>query len=86
MASKLYWQKNKMSYGIQKFVCDDVEDLKKLNPTGIGCSAFVIHTKDTYMLDSKRVWYCITSENDPVECDCVEELTIWDTIKPTSAE
>lgn len=38
------------------------------------------------MLDSKRVWYCITSENDPVECDCVEELTIWDTIKPTSAE
>ena len=43
----------------------------------MGSTVFVIHTKDTYMMDSKGIWYSITSDADPIVCDCVEEMTVW---------
>lgn len=73
-------QGNRINYDITKWLVEDVEELKTLPVSSMGSTAFVIHTADTYMLDSKRTWYCITSDQVPVECDCVEELTIWNTL------
>lgn len=43
----------------------------------MGSTVYVIHTKETYMIDSNKVWYPTSSDAPPVECDCVEEMTIW---------
>jgi hypothetical protein len=30
------------------------------------------------MIDGNGVWYPMKSDKDPIECDCVDEMTIWD--------
>lgn len=78
---KKFSQNNKIQYSITKWLIDEVEDIKKLPPSPMGSTAFVIHTSETYMVDSsKKTWYPInrnSSGSGPIECDCVEELTIW---------
>ena len=76
-------QGNKLQYTNHKFICDDVEDISRLPRCPFGSTVFVIHTKDTYMIDSSGTWTSITSSAPgvPGECDCVEELTIWGEIK-----
>lgn len=73
-------QGNRIGYVYFKWICDDVEELSAIPRSPMGSTAFVIHTKDTYMMDSKGIWYSITSDADPVECDCVEEMTVWNDI------
>jgi hypothetical protein len=79
---KKYSQNNKVQYAITKWLVDDVEDIKKLPPSPMGSSVFVIHTATSYMVDStEKTWHPISSNgtsNGPIECDCVEELTIWE--------
>ena len=72
-------QGNRVQYNNYKFICDDIEDISLLPCCPFGSTVFVIHTKDTYMLDSVGTWCCITSDADgiPGVCDCVEEMTIW---------
>lgn len=43
----------------------------------MGSTVYIIHTKETYMIDSKGVWYSTNSDGEPITCDCVEESTIW---------
>lgn len=78
---KKFSQNNKIQYAITKWLVDDVEDIKKLPPSPMGSSVFVIHTATSYMVDSTQTtWYPISSFNSsdgPIQCDCVEELTIW---------
>lgn len=78
---KKFSQNNKIQYSITKWLVDKVEDIKKLPPSPMGSTVFVIHTSETYMADSsKKTWYPInrnSSGSGPIECDCVEELTIW---------
>lgn len=64
-------QGNREQYSNYKFICDNVEDISLLPCSPFGSTVFVIHTKDTYMLDSQGVWVCITSEaeNIPGSCD-----------------
>ncbi len=77
-------QGNRISYDTWEFVVDTIEDLKTLPQSPMGSKAFVIATKDTYMVDSTRkTWHSITSEAGSVECDCVEESTVWDEIPLT---
>ena len=72
-------QGNRICYDTYEFIVDTVEDLKLLPQCPMGSTAFVIATKDTYMVDSTRkTWHSITSEASVVECDCVEESTVWD--------
>ena len=75
-------QGNHVQYTNWKFICDDVADIALLPRCPFGSTVFVIHTGDTYMLDSNGVWTSITSTAPgvPGECDCVEELTIWGTL------
>lgn len=77
MMVKKLSQGNRVSYSAWKWLCDDVSEISKLPKSPMGSTVFVIHTKDTYMMDSQGTWYCITSDANPVECDCVEELTVW---------
>ena len=70
-------QGNRTNYAYSKWLCDDVEELSTIPKCPMGSTAFVIHTKDTYMMDSAGMWYSITSDADPVQCDCIDELTIW---------
>ena len=76
MISKIR-QGTRTLYTLSEFVVDDVEDVAKLPKSSMGSTVYVIHTKETYMADSQGIWYPTTGDNPPVECDCVEELTIW---------
>ena len=44
----------------------------------MGSTAYVITTGETWMMDSKGSWHVMGSiEKEPIQCDCVDELTIW---------
>lgn len=70
-------QGNRFVYDFSKWVVDDVSDISKIPACPMGSTVYVIHTKETYMIDSNKVWYPTSSDAPPVECDCVEEMTIW---------
>ena len=76
MISKIR-QGTRTLYTLSEFVVDNVEDVAKLPKSPMGSTVYVIHTKETYMADSQGIWYPTTGDNPPVECDCVEELTVW---------
>ena len=69
-----------------KYVADTEEDVKKIKilPNGgsMGNEVYVISTKKTYILDSKGKWHSkATGDDTVIECDCVEESTIWEELK-----
>lgn len=68
---------NKISYDISKYIVDDEEDLTTIPMCNMGSSAYVIHTGESWILDSNGRWYVTTGNKDSIECDCVSELTIW---------
>ena len=40
---------------------------------------YVIATQKKYILDSKGIWHSkAIGDNSIIECDCVEESTIWE--------
>lgn len=82
---KKYSQGNRKTYEICKWICDDIEEISQIPYSAMGSTVFVIHTKDTYMIDGQGVWHSITSDASPIQCDCVEEMTIWNEI-PTNEE
>ena len=43
----------------------------------MGTSVYVIHTGETWMADNAGTWYPVNADKDPIHCDCVEEMTIW---------
>ena len=74
-----YSQGGKITYSFSKYIIEDEEELVTL---GAKCNfadiVYVIHTGEYWVLDSHHVWYPLTSKDkDPIECDCVEEMTIW---------
>ena len=56
-------QGNRYSYTYYKWICDDVEDISLIPESPMGSTVFVIHTKETYVIDSKKSWHLITSSN-----------------------
>jgi hypothetical protein len=45
----------------------------------MGSEVYVIQEKRTYILGSDKTWYSKAVNDDAIiECDCVEELTIWE--------
>lgn len=80
------FQNNRYSTTYNKYVADTVEDVKKIKvgPSLMGSEVYVIANKKTYILDSKRTWHSKRdNDGDTIECDCVEESTIWDPIPET---
>lgn len=77
------YSNNKYSNSYRVFVADTEADVAKIQvaPRGgnMGSEVFVIETQKTYVLDSKNVWHSkITGDGSKIECDCVDESTIWE--------
>lgn len=74
-----YFQNGKVNYSFNKYLLEDEEELVKLGERcSYGDIGYVIHTGEYWIIDSKRVWYPLNNgDKDPIECDCVEEMTIW---------
>lgn len=71
-----------------RFIADTEEDVKKIKilPKGgsMGNEVYVIDTQKTYILDSKGIWHSkAIGDNTQIECDCVEESTIWEDLPTT---
>lgn len=80
MVQKLF-QNGKFLASYMRYVAETIEDVKKIRvtPAFMGSEVYVIETSKTYILDSKGVWHSkSSSDNDSIECDCVEESTIWE--------
>lgn len=83
MASLKIFQKGNYVNNYVKFVADTEEDVKKIKilPNGgsMGNEVYVIATQKKYILDSKGIWHSkAIGDNSIIECDCVEESTIWE--------
>ena len=74
-----YSQGNKINYSFSKYLVEDEAELTSLgSKCNLGDIAYVIHTSEYWIIDSKHTWYPLTNKSsDPIECDCVEEMTIW---------
>ena len=76
-------QSGRTAYGVATYVADEKSDVARIPRCVMGSTVYVIHTKETYMIDSKGVWYAVDSDSDPIHCDCVEESTVWEELKDT---
>ena len=81
-----YGQGNKVNYDMQKWLVEEESEISTIPRCLIGSTAYVIATGESWMMDSKGKWHVMnTSGKEPIECDCVEELTIWgDLQEPTT--
>lgn len=81
-----YGQGNKVNYDMQKWLVEEESEISTIPRCQIGSTAYVIATGESWMMDSKGKWHVMnTSGKEPIECDCVEELTIWGNLQePTT--
>lgn len=74
--------KRKNNFCYDKYLVEEEADLKTIIRPNMGDVAFVIRTSEHWMCDSKQTWYSINDKNKgPIQCDCVEEMTIWEDLK-----
>lgn len=78
-------QGNNVSYDVTKWIVDEESEVATIPTNIMGSTVYVIHTGETWMMDSSNNWYPVTVPGkEPIPCDCVEELTIWSNIpEPT---
>ena len=86
MSTLKIFQKGAYVNNYVKYVADTEEDVKKIKilPNGgsMGNEVYVINSQKTYILDSKGKWHSkATGDDSVIECDCVEESTIWEELK-----
>ena len=74
-----YSQGGKIAHNFSKYIAEDETDLAKAPPTcDFGDIAYVVHTAEYWMMDTKGTWYPMSANGkDGIVCDCVEEMTIW---------
>ena len=73
-----YSQGGKIGHSFSKYI---VEDESELSTAPTNCSmgdiVYVVHTSEYWMMDRSKKWYPMAGGKGPIECDCVEEMTIW---------
>ena len=74
-----YSQGGKINHGFSKYL---VEEESELSKAPVNCSfgdiVYVVHTSEYWMMDRNHTWYPMTANGKSgIECDCVEELTVW---------
>ena len=81
MSAQKIFQNNRYQNSYIHYVADTAEDVKKIKVTSshMGSEVYVIEDKKTYILDSKGIWHS-KADDSTIECDCVEESTIWEDI------
>lgn len=74
-----YAQGNKIGYDMQKWLVDEENEISTIPKSQMGSIVYVISTGESWMIDSNGMQHIMSSNSDktPIECDCVEELTIW---------
>ena len=73
-----YSQGNKINYNMRKYLVEEEKELSQIPKCNMGSTAYVITTGETWMMDSKGSWHVMGSiEKEPIQCDGVDELTIW---------
>ena len=72
-----YSQGGKIGQNFSKFIIEDEAELSTMPRCPMGTSVYVIRTSETWMADSTGTWYPVNTDKDPIHCDCVEEMTIW---------
>ena len=73
-----YGQGNKINVDMQKWLADTEAEISTIPRCLMGSTVYVISTGETWMMDSTGRWHVMGSiQKEPIECDCVEELTIW---------
>ena len=82
MSVQKLFQGNRYQNSFIQYVADSAEDVKKIKVSSshMGSEVYVIDTKKTYILDSKGIWHS-KADDSTIECDCVEESTIWEDLK-----
>ena len=88
MAYQKIFQGDRYTNNFKQYVADTPDDVRKIkissNGADMGCEVYVISTRKTYILDSKATWHPKGEEGDAIDCDCVEESTVWEDLpKPT---
>lgn len=82
MAFQKTFQGDRYTNNYSKYVADTPEDVRKIkiSSTGanMGSEVYVISTRKTYVLDSKHSWHPKGEDGEVIDCDCVEESTIWE--------
>ena len=75
-----YGQGSRVNYDMQKWLVENENEISTIPKCIIGSTVYVISTGESWMMDSKGNWHIMNaaSGKDPIACDCVEELTIWD--------
>ena len=76
-------QGNKVTQNLSKWLVDEENEISTVPYSQMGSTVYVISTGESWMIDSKGKWHIMssTSDKEPIECDCVEELTIWGTLQ-----
>ena len=73
-----YSQGNKINYNMRKYLVEEEKELSQIPKCNMGSTAYVITTGETWMMDSKGSWHVMKKKKkEPIQCDCVDELTIW---------
>lgn len=57
MAYKVVSQYGTAAAPTTNYYCDDESDLEDIENPDMGATAFIIHTGNVYMADSKGEWY-----------------------------
>lgn len=74
-------QGNKVGYDVCKWIVEEESEISNITKCAMGSTVYVIHTGESWMLDNAGTWYPITNlDKTPIECNCIEELTIWSDI------
>lgn len=74
--------RKKLNFFYSHYLVEDESDLKTIKKSCMGDTAYVIHTSERWICDSNHNWYSVNDKNkSPIECDCVDELTIWEDLQ-----
>ena len=73
-----YSQGGKVGYSFSRYIVNDESELEKApKDCSMGDIVYVIHTSEYWMMDKDKNWYPMSAHKDPINCDCVDEMTIW---------
>ena len=82
-----YSQGGKVGHGFSKYIVEEESELSKAPVNcGFGDIVYVVHTSEYWMMDRSKRWYPMAANGKgAIECDCIEEMTIWGNIpEPTN--
>lgn len=86
MLKKIY-QNDQYVNNYIRFVADTEAEISKIKVTAsnMGSEVYAIDTQETYILDSACVWHSKKVGGGTIDCDCVEESTIWEDLPTEEA-